>query len=138
MQAASGLVSFAIADCNQQGFSAQVKLTLPKELPANSRVMKVSTGADGKPVATDITGQASISGNAVSYTITDGGALDEDGKTNGAILDPVLVATPAAVDPDPNPGTDQPTPVPVGHPVALLLASALLAGAAGWRQRRKR
>ena len=138
LQAATGLVSFTIADCNQQGFSAQVKLTLPKELPANSRVMKVSTGADGKPVATDITGQASISGNAVSYTITDGGALDEDGKTNGAILDPVLVATPAAVDPDPNPGTDQPTPVPVGHPVALLLASALLAGAAGWRQRRKR
>ncbi len=144
LQAATGLVSFAVSGCSQQGFDAQVQLTLPQPPPAHSHVLKVSTGADGQLVATDITDQARFTGNTVSYTVTDGGALDEDGKANSAIIDPVLVAIPAATEPEPKPDPDpkpepaQATPVPVDDPVVLLLASALLAGAAVWRQRRKR
>ena len=142
LKASTGLVSFTLANCSKPGLSAQVSLTLPAPLPANAQAMKVSTGADGKKTASPLTG-ATIVGNILSYTVTDGGPLDEDGQINAAIVDPVLVAVPAAVDPnpvDPKPPVGAtPTPVPANHPLALLLVTALLGlAAAVWGKRHSR
>ena len=63
-----------------------------------------------------------IVGNTVSYAITDGGPLDEDGALNGAIVDPVVVAAPTAAPPQ------SVSNIPVNQPLALLLASGLI----GW------
>ena len=106
---------------------------MPADLPANSRVMKVHTAADGKRQVSEIAG-ASMAGGVVRYTVTDGGPLDEDGLVNGAIVDPVLVAVPADVVVPPSQAA---TPVPTNQPLALLLVSMLLmAGAALARRQR--
>ena len=133
LQAATGLISFNLANCSAAGLEALVQLTLPSAPSAGSKVLKVSKGANGKWGATEIT-NASISGNTVSYRVTDGGPLDEDGKVNAAIVDPVMVASPAAVPPPPV----NTTPVPVNNPLALMLVAMLMAGAAFWQQRRSR
>ena len=133
LQAATGLISFNLANCSAAGLEALVQLTLPSAPPAGSKVLKVSKGANGKWVTTEIT-DASISGNTVSYRVIDGGPLDEDGKVNAAIVDPVMVASPAAVPPPPV----NTTPVPVNNPLALMLVAMLMAGAAFWQQRRSR
>lgn len=133
LQAASGVLSFTLSGCDHAGFSAQVRLELPSDLPANSRVMKVHTAADGQTVVSEIAG-ASIAGGAVRYSVTDGGPLDEDGLVNGTIVDPVLVAVPADVVVPPSQAA---TPVPTNQPLALLLVSMLLmAGAALARRQR--
>lgn len=129
----AGLLSFTLSSCDHEGVSAQVRLELPADLPANSRVMKVHTAADGQTVVSEIAG-ASIAGGIVRYSVTDGGPLDEDGLVNGAIVDPVLVAVPADVVVPPSPAA---RPVPANQPLALLLLSLLLmAGAAVARRRR--
>jgi hypothetical protein len=133
LKAATGLLSFTLSGCAHEGFSAQVRLEVPADLPANSRVMKVHTAADGKRQVSEIAG-ASMAGGVVRYTVTDGGPLDEDGLVNGAIVDPVLVAVPADVVVPPSQAA---TPVPTNQPLALLLVSMLLmAGAALARRQR--
>ena len=147
LKADTGLVHFALSGCSQPGLSAEVSLTLPSVLPAGAQVMKVHTQADGSQRATPIA-SATIQGRSVRYTVVDGGELDEDGSKNAAIIDPVLIASPAAVDPtppvDPVPPVDpkppvgaSATPVPADHPLALLITSLALAGAA-LAKRRKR
>jgi len=85
-----GLVTFRVMGVPIGG-TIQVKLTYPDLLPEGSTVYKVngSTGYYAAPCA-------SISGNMVVLTITDGGICDEDGKADGVIVDPVGVGTPAS------------------------------------------
>lgn len=134
--AASGLIAFSLLDCDRPGFDAKIQLTLPAPLAKGSKLMKVSTGPDGKPVATEIM-TAAFAGNVVTYSVTDGGPLDEDGQRNAAIMDPVVVAAPAEVTPPVTPPSGM-QPVPVGHPLMLSLAGLLMAGWAARAQRRRR
>ncbi|MBA4371395.1 MAG: hypothetical protein C0402_00890 [Thermodesulfovibrio sp.] len=93
----NGLVSFKL-NAVATGGTAQVKITLPAAIPAGSKVYK-----------TDATGfheysGATISGNAVTLTLTDGGNGDSDGAANGSITDPVGIASPVAVVSDDDDG----------------------------------
>ncbi|QIL83549.1 hypothetical protein G7047_29110 [Diaphorobacter sp. HDW4A] len=134
-KAVSGLIAFSLLDCATPGFEASIVLTLPAPPPTGSKLMKVSTDANGKKIATEIT-HAILTGNTVSYRVTDGGALDEDGLVNAAIIDPVLIASPAAIVTPPITPTVQ--PVPVDHPLMLALVALLVGGWGAWRQRRAR
>ena len=100
----AGLLSFTL-HCSTSGSTATVtayfydlnftnSLTLRKYNPSTKQYQTV-------PGAT-IT-NTTIGGTAatkVTYQITDGGALDQDGTTNGVIVDPVGVAQPSAVAPN--------------------------------------
>lgn len=62
------------------GWSITITLDLPT--PVNE-LWKITDGAWGE--VTDVT----INGTLVTYSVTDGGALDDDGAVDGEILDPV-------------------------------------------------
>jgi hypothetical protein len=89
----NGLVSFKL-NAVATGGTAQVKITLPAAIPAGSKVYK--TNATGFHEYTN----ASIAGNTVTLTLTDGGSGDNDGAANGSITDPVGVASPVVVASD--------------------------------------
>ncbi|MEQ8835466.1 choice-of-anchor U domain-containing protein [Haliea sp.] len=61
------------------------------DLPAGAKAYKRSVSGEWTP----ITG-AVITGNTISYSITDGGPLDADGLVNGSITDPVTAVVPFA------------------------------------------
>lgn len=121
MSAATGLVSFTLNNCSKAGLTAKVTLSLPTEVPAGAKLLKITQNAKGHKEVVEIP-SAVIVGNTVSYAITDGGPLDEDGTLNAAIVDPVVVAAPAATSPR------SVSDIPVNQPLALLLASGLI----GW------
>ena len=70
--------------------SITVTLTYPQALPAGTKVWKDLNGT-----WLDWTNIVMISGNTITYTITDGGAGDADGSVNGSITDPLGPASPA-------------------------------------------
>jgi hypothetical protein len=72
------------------GGTATVKITFPSGIPAGSKVYKVG------PAGFQEFAGATIQGNTVTLTLTDGGAGDSDGVANGVIVDPVGVAAPVA------------------------------------------
>ena len=91
-----GAWSFALT-CDNPGQSSQIEILLDKQYDtAGWRVAKVNTGLT---TSRDITTQVTIANKvlgaqtftSLSYTVTDGGALDEDGAVNGIIVDPVAV-----------------------------------------------
>jgi len=84
-----GIVSFKLNGVAVGG-TTQVKITFPGTFPAGSKVFKVMQ--DGFHEY----GHASISGNFVTLTLTDGGSGDRDGIANGVIDDPVGVASPVS------------------------------------------
>ncbi len=89
----NGVVTYVVAGL-MPGGTANVVITYPSAIPANSRIFKVdSAGYHEFPGAV-------INGNTVTLTLRDGGEGDADGLPNGSIDDPVAVATPlAAVTP---------------------------------------
>jgi uncharacterized delta-60 repeat protein len=76
-----GLVSFRLNGL-EPGASAQVNLTFPSDLPADTRYYKVNQS--GFFEYTNI----SIDGNTVTLNLVDGGSGDSDGIANGVIIDP--------------------------------------------------
>ena len=91
-----GAWSFALT-CDNPGQSSQIEILLDKQYDtAGWRVAKVNTGLT---TSRDITTQVTIANKvlgaqtftSLSYTVADGGALDEDGAVNGIIVDPVAV-----------------------------------------------
>jgi hypothetical protein len=84
-----GLVSYQIIGVAPGG-TATVKVTFPSGIPAGSKVYKVGTAGFQEFAG------ATIQGNTVTLTLTDGGAGDRDGLVNGIIVDPVGVAAPVA------------------------------------------
>ena len=86
-----GLVSFKVTGI-AVGATVQVQLTFPSGIPAGSKIYKAdATGFR------EVTNAVAV-GNAVTLTVTDGGAGDADGIANGEILDPVGVASPSSPD----------------------------------------
>jgi hypothetical protein len=70
--------------------SITVTLTYPQALAAGTKVWKELNGT-----WLDWTNSVTISGNTITYMITDGGAGDADGAVNGSITDPLGPASPA-------------------------------------------
>jgi VCBS repeat-containing protein len=84
-----GLVSYQVIGVAPGG-TATVKITFPSGIPAGSKVYKVGTAGFQEFAG------ATIQGNTVTLTLTDGGAGDRDGLVNGIIVDPIGVAVPTA------------------------------------------
>lgn len=87
-----GLVNF-VADCGEPGYETQVKLFFYNLENADFVLRKhnPNTGAFFT-VEDSVLGSELIDGLkvlTVTYIVTDGGALDIDGETNGVIADPV-------------------------------------------------
>jgi hypothetical protein len=83
-----GLVSFKVEGVAPGGTIA-VKVTFPSDIPAGSKVYQVDANGFHEYAG------ATISGNSLTMTLTDGGPGDGDGQVNGTIVDPVGVASPA-------------------------------------------
>ena len=75
---------------------------------------------------------AVISGQTVTYSITDDGNLDQD-KTPGTLRDPVALAFPAGTAPPPPPAAPAPI-VPVPLPLWLWATLSALIGWQGYRR----
>ncbi|MBI5739859.1 MAG: hypothetical protein HZA16_03975 [Nitrospirae bacterium] len=82
-----GLVTFMV-NLGPGDTTAVVKITYPETLPEGSEYYKVDDNG------WHIFGGASINGNTVTLTLTDGGGGDADGTVNGVIVDPGGVVTP--------------------------------------------
>jgi len=111
------LLNFSISGC-ETGTAVPVAITVQGDpLPEGTVAIKTDdSGASG----TQITG-ATITGNTVSYTLTDNGSLDLD-PTDGELRDPVAVAIVGGS------GIYVPfVPVPIPY-----WALALLSGLMGW------
>jgi hypothetical protein len=107
-----GLLDFTASGC----ILAQLTITIQfsQAVPDGARFYKCDAGrCDAYP--------ASIAGNTITYTVTDGGSGDADGLVNGAIVDPSGPGWPVAA---------VPTPVPT-LPVwgAMFLTGLLILGA---------
>lgn len=74
-------LAFQVDGC---GDTIEVTALFGDDLPAGAAGYKVGGAGDWTPIP-----GATVSGNAISYTVTDGGPLDADGTVNGSISDPV-------------------------------------------------
>jgi len=100
--------------------SVTITLTYPQALPAGTKVWKNINGT-----WLDWTNSVTISGNTISYAITDGGAGDADGAVNGSITDPMGPADPA-------------TAIPLFSEWAQLLLGLMVMMLIGWHFHRER
>lgn len=75
---------FGFTATTTSGGSITITLTYPQALAAGTKVWKDLNGT-----WLDWTNNVTISGNTITYTITDGGAGDADGLVNGRITDPL-------------------------------------------------
>ncbi len=82
--------------CTTPGEDANVSLSLASEVSDPTTVKVYKKTADG--IVTDITNQTTITNQAgkttISYNLTDGGELDDDGTVNGTITDPIYLTVP--------------------------------------------
>ncbi|QTR48686.1 choice-of-anchor I family protein [Candidatus Thiothrix anitrata] len=86
-----GVTSYKVTGLTN-GQTITMTLTMPSAIPANSKLYKITSAG-----YTEISG-ASIDGNTVSFSITDGGTLDADKTANGTIVDPVAIGTAVATN----------------------------------------
>lgn len=129
-----GLTHFSFTTDN---LTNQITITLQTSLQPNQVIArkyndttKTYSAIPGATIAsTTLNGQPAL---GITYTITDGGSLDEDGTVNGSITDPIglAVANSPAVT-APNTGYGQPpSSIPLviagGSTIVLALGSALL------------
>jgi streptogramin lyase len=105
-----GLINYTV-DCIQSGSTITVDLYFSNQTDSpNLKVRKFKNGVYGD-VSNAVKTQLALNGIPtvkVTYDITDGGELDEDGLVNGKIVDPVglaLLDTPVTpIPPTPNTG----------------------------------
>jgi len=132
-----GLASFTFTTStiqNQVSLTFQTSLTpgqvVARKYNPTSRTYSTIPGA--VVAQTTLNGQPALN---VTYTIADGGALDEDGSINGTVVDPVgLAQTTAATIPQaPNTGFGTPQPsntltidLATGSIITLSIGAALL------------
>lgn len=112
------------------GAQVQLQVDLPGAIPQNAQYWKYGPtqqkpGAHWYPFA----GSASLSGNRLTLTLTDGEDGDDDLLKNGVIVDPGGIMVP-------NASSSAATAVPVWSTAGWLLASLALLGAMfGWNRR---
>ena len=113
-----GFFQFTAASCPAASGGVTITVTYPNAIPAGAQYYKYGKEAGN---ATDhyYTIPATVSGNQVTFTITDGGLGDNDLAANGTIVDPGAIGVPAAGG------------APVVQPVPTLSQYALLALALG-------
>ncbi|EED36388.1 conserved hypothetical protein [Luminiphilus syltensis NOR5-1B] len=106
-----GVVGFEITGC-QPGATVDVTVDYGTPLPPGTQYWKA--GNPWRQVA------ASVTGSTVSYSMTDGGPLDEDGAVNGVIVDPSGAAQSAGG------GSGTPRAIPSLQPRQLIVLGLLL------------
>lgn len=84
-----GVVGYTASECSI-GSTMTVQIEFPS-IPNGAEIFKLSMSAAAEERMADIATNFSMSGNIITYDITDGGTLDEDGIANGVITDPVGV-----------------------------------------------
>ncbi|WP_369642943.1 IPTL-CTERM sorting domain-containing protein [Acidovorax sp. A79] len=113
-----GLLDFVLAGCNQSNVA--VTITYPGPLPQGAQYWKLSGGA-WAPYG----GATAAAGSTTAtLVLADGGQGDDDGQSNGRIVDPGQVGVVAALPPDPSGVAAIPTLSQWG----LVLLAALVGG----------
>ena len=103
-----------------------ITLTYPQSL-AGKTVWKALNG-----VWLNWTSVVSLSGNTLTYSITDGGTGDADGVVNGSITDPIGISIPSPIPPPPA------NPIPTLYEWAQIIMIFLMTLTAGVYGRRIR
>lgn len=124
-----GVFQFTANSCTVGG-TVTVTLTYAQALPAGTTLWKFGP-RPSNPTASWYQHPATITGNTVTYQVTDGGAGDSDGVANGTIIDPAGPVLAAVV-----PVAVESVPVPTLNEWALLLLALALAGF-GWKRARR-
>jgi hypothetical protein len=124
-------VGFTVIDCDRNpNTSYPEKLTVTidvgQDIAADAQLYKVSDAG-----AWAVIEDAVITGQTVTYSITDDGELDQD-KTPGTLRDPVALAFPEGEAPPPEVKPVLPVPLPLW----LLAALTGLMGGLGYRRLR--
>ncbi len=132
-QMSSDMLSFTADGCGDAG-SMTLTLTYPEAVPANAQLWKWGVTHE-KATEHWYPIPATINGQNVTFTLTDGANGDADLTVNGSITDPVVLGVPLA-GPD-GAGAVTPVPVPTLGEWALMLMAMLMAGAAAHQQRRR-
>jgi hypothetical protein len=115
---------FAFEASTTVGNSITVTLTYPQSLAAGTKVWKDLNGTWSDWTNNQIN-NVTISGNTITYTITDGGPGDADNAQDGVIIDPVGIAVPA-------------TAVPTLSEWAQLMLALMVMTVIGWHFHRER
>lgn len=130
----NGLIDFTLA-CGTPGYTATIKQYYYNVPDANLAVRKYNPNTEEYTTISGATTQEiDINGNEVTlvtYTVTDGGALDTDGALNGNISDPAGLATAAGAPSSGGGGggnTSSPSQPGTGGAAAALSQSTNLAG----------
>jgi autotransporter-associated beta strand protein len=114
-----GLLDFVLVNCNQSAVVA-FTITYPQVLPTGTQYWKYGpTPTSAAPVWYVL--PATIAGNTVTFTITDGGLGDDDLTTNGTLVDQGGPGVPGA------PGLG-PVATPTLSEWALLVLALLMLG----------
>ena len=117
-----GLFNFTVRNCLTSGATLTFTITYPQALDAGTQLWKYGKTADNS-TSHWYALPATVSGNTITFSITDGGMGDDDLTANGTI-----------VDPD-GPGT--PAPVPTMGEWAMIVMTMLLAAAGVLALRRR-
>ncbi len=126
-------VDYQINEC-VPGSTLTFTLKYAAQIPADAKLMQFgSTAVDNTPHWFEVESSV-ITGNEVSYTITDGQTGDNDLSVNGSITDPIGLLIPASTQgappTQPSTNTNQIRPIPVLSPVGLLVMMLGFAGVA--------
>jgi hypothetical protein len=112
-----GLVDFVLTDCTV-GASVTMTIEFPAALPAGAGYFKYGVNSSSPTTAVWYQIPATISGNTVTFSLTDGGVGDADGVANGVIVDPGGVFVPQVVS--------EPAAIPTLGEWALLVLAGLM------------
>ena len=125
-----GFLSFTAGSCPAASGAVTFTVTYPSAIPAGAQYYKYGK-EPGNPVNHYYTIPATISGNQVTFTITDGLIGDDDVTANGTIVDPGAIGIQAAA-------AGPVVPVPTLSQYALMALALLMLLAAGAQMGRRR
>ena len=136
---ATNLISYD-AYCSSNGLSVPVTIIFNTKInTSNAKLLYYNTNTDSYSVVANATfGTTTVGGiqeTTVTYTVTDGGAYDDNATADGLIIDPVeiIIPNPASA---PDTGYGKPSTIPGAVP--LLLTGSLMTIGLGVREFRKR
>lgn len=119
LQFPHGLANLQIANCAATGASVTVTLTFPQPLPPETRYWKYGPVTKGGAARWYVLPGATVAGNTITFTLTDGQLGDDDWTVDGKLSDPGGPGLAAAAPLAPS----EPIPVLDGWPWRALLAA---------------